>query len=360
MYSGAECLAQRDNTGQTRWQLRQTFSVSLRPAGVAQAAVANILAHRSELPWPSCSAPEGLGGFIQLVELNREDDTLRTGFARFAADGPTAVADGLCFVGDSYDDPPWALPELYAPPSGWPSGLPPPASLPWALRPSVAYRYSEDFDVASERQTILSRFDPETGDLYGSFDGIFYLNELTGYLHAYGFVTYIVNYESASAYNAIPIREAEMKMQLNDPLHPNCAGSFLGDNPDLPASCSGDATNRAWGCPPGSCGPGELAPVLVEGYFLIAELEQIYNTLLSQTLCNFFPGASYPDWETSGTCRSDAARWNPLDPDNGLPPGDWCATTNSEATPTCHDAWKSVSYAAFQAFPIREGTCTAR
>ncbi|HEX3593467.1 MAG TPA: hypothetical protein VHU80_00135, partial [Polyangiaceae bacterium] len=94
----------------------------------------------------------------------------------------------------------------------------------------------------------------------------------------------------------------------------------------------------------------------IQGYFLIAELEQIYT--LGQTLCFLFGGGSYPNWQTDShqDCRHDP-NFNPLDPVKGLPPGDWCSTTNGLASGDCHDAWQSVSYSTFQAFPIADGTC---
>lgn len=363
-YSAAECLAQRDNTFENHWQLRQTFSVSTTPPGIAQALVANVLVHRSELPWKDCAAASGTSGFIQLLDLDRMNDTARVGFAKYEADGPTAAAKGLCFVENTYDSD-WHLNELYTVPSAWPKGLPPPMPMPWHVKPALSSRYKNasgqyvDFDVESQRAELLAHFDQHSGDLYGKFDGLFYLDQEHGYVHGYAPLTYIVNYDDATSFTAIPIREAEMKMQVNDPKHPNCAGSFLGDNPNLPATCTGDATNRAWGCFPGNC--SGLAPTIIEGYFLVAELEQIYNSILLQTLCHLFPGAAgYAGWNMDATsCRSDATRWNPTDPINGLPPGDWCAATNSKASDTCHDAWKSVSYSTFQGFPIQPGTCAA-
>jgi hypothetical protein len=175
-------------------------------------------------------------------------------------------------------------------------------------------------------------------------------------MHGYSPITYIVNYDAADKYIIIPIRESELTQWMNDPAHPNCAGSLLGDNAALPADCSGDATNRLWGCPAGNCAADELAPTKVTGYFLIAELEQV--TSLNQTLCSLFPGAPYKDWPIvdNMTCRSNPA-WNPRDPVKGLPAGDWCAATNQPAQGDCHDAWQSVSYSTFQAFPVNDGTC---
>jgi hypothetical protein len=363
-YSGAECLAERDNTKEKRWQFRQTLSVSTNPPGVAVPLVANFLAQRSELAWPACNAPNGTSGFIQLIDIDRAHDTMRVGFARFVSDAKTALAQGLCFVEDTYDDPQWVLSAL-PPPTGWPVGLMPPMSLPFKVKPVTGVRYQDgagnfvDFDVKRDRDEILRRLDPKSGDLK-EYDGIFFFDEKKGYLHGYAPVTFILNYDSVAAYNAIPIRESEIKTQLNDPEYPNCAGAYLGDNPSLPSSCAGNATNRAWGCAPGACGDGALAQTTVEGYFLITELEQVYNGVLGQSLCYLFPGPDlYPGWNLSKSCRSDTARWDPTRPD-GIPPGDWCGKDNGVATDTCHDAWKSVSFSTFQAFPIQDGTCPAK
>jgi hypothetical protein len=364
-YSGAECLAERDNTGQKLWQFRQTLSVSTRPPGNAVSLIADNLASRSELKWPACGSPSGTSGFIQLMELDREHDTSRVGFARFEPDPASALKDGLCFVEDTYSDPKWGLGELYTP-EGWPAGLPAPMPQPWKVAVVNATRLRDatgkpvEFDVKRDRAALLSRFEPGKGDLDGKFNGVFSLDDTTGTVHGYAPVAFIVLYDDRAHYDAIPIRETEIRTQLNDPAHPNCAGSLLGDNPALPNACTGNSTNRLWGCSPGNCADGVLGQTIVEGYFLVAELEQIYNSVLGQTLCFSFPGPDgYQGWKLDKSCRSGAG-WNPKDPIHGLPPGDWCAATNGPATPQCHDAWKSISYSTFQAFPIRAGTCAAK
>jgi hypothetical protein len=358
-YSGAECLAQRDNTEQDRWQFRQTLSVSQKPAGLVAPGIPAVLARRSELPSSACGAPTGTSGFIQLIDFDRDLDTSRVGFAKFETDLLTAASSGLCFVEEtSYTNPTYALPELYVP-DGWPAGLPPPMPMPWNVVSVTAARVPQDFDLARDRAEILARFAPG-GALDGKANGIFYLDETTGYMHGYSPVTYIVNYDTASQYIVVPIRESEIKQWLNDPKHPNCAGVLLGDNPALPDSCVGDGTNRAWGCPEGTCAPDEFASTRVDGYFLLAELEQVFT--LGQTLCSLFAGSGgYPDWTIPAdarNCRGDP-KWNPREPVTGLPRGDWCSTTNGPADDGCHDALQSISYATFQAFPIRDGSCSA-
>lgn len=105
----------------------------------------------------------------------------------------------------------------------------------------------------------------------------------------------------------------------------------------------------------------ERGPTTVEGYFLVTELEQIHNGLLDRSLCYVFPGPDlYPGWTLTNSCRSDTAHWDVKNPPTGVPPGDWCAATNTKAHDQCHDAWKSVSSATFQAFPIQEATCAAK
>lgn len=365
-YSGAECFAQRDNTGADHWQLRQTQSISTAPPGNGDALIGGILLQRSELHSPACGASDGVGGFIQLVDLDTVKNVALTGFAAFVKEQSDALAQGLCFVEDTYDDPAVRIPELYAPPPGWPKGLPAPQPLPWKVGPVRAARYTDDFDLKADREKILERLNPDGGDLASQgFDGIFFLDETKGYMHGYSPRGYVVTYDDATSYNAIPIREAEITSQINDPEHPNCSGVYGAG--DLPTSCTTSVAAPAWSCAPGDCGQGVLGPTKVEGYFLIAEAEQVHVRVLKQTLCyrsplpNHYPAPWALEADANGeyACRNDP-RWNPKDSVNGIPPGDWCATTNSPANGDCHDAWKSVSYSAFQAFPIQiDKTCPA-
>jgi hypothetical protein len=308
----------------------------------------------SGLKSAACGTPDAVSGFIQLIDFDHAGGTSRVGFARFAPELQIAAKEGLCFVEGIYDDPDRGL-GAFPTPAGWPPGLPTPMPLPWSIKVVTSIRLAQDFDLASSRTEILARF-AEGGDLFGKVSGVFYFDEATGYMHGFSPLVYILNYQDEKTYNAIPLREAELKQRLNDPAHPNCAGSFLGDNELLPDDCKGSSTKRLWGCPKGTCSGEEIAPTSVRGYFLLTELEQIYNPVLDQTLCNAIPGGKYPGWTTVKTCRSDK-QWNPADPERGLPPGDWCAATNSKADARCHDAWQSVSYATFQAFPIRDGVC---
>jgi len=355
--SGAECLAMIDNTGQARRTYRQTLSISTAPPGFAISQIGDILVKASGLQSDSCGTPDAVSGFIQLIDFDHAAGTSRVGFAKFAPPLAAAAAEGLCFVEGPYDDRERHLSALPAP-ANWPPGLPLPMPLPWNVKVVTSIRLDRDFDLAAERTQILARF-AEGGDLAGKFNGVFYFDEATGYMHGFSPLVYILNYsDKGDWYNAIPLREAEIKQRLNDPQHPNCSGAFQGDNPDLPATCLGSATNRLWGCVKGTCAKDELAPTSVKGYFLLTELEQVYHPILGQTLCNAIPGTGYPGWTTVQTCRSDP-KWNPADPERGLPPGDWCAATNTKADAKCHDAWQSVSYSTFQAFKIRDGVCPA-
>ena len=200
-HSGAECLAQRDNTGQKHWQFRQTLSVSTEPPGTAVASIANVLVTASDLPWPACSSSTGTSGFIQLIDIDTEHDTARFGFATYVTDVPAAVRDGLCMVEDSYADVPESvLPAIAGRPDGWPDGMPLPLRLPFAVKPTLGVRYKDqasgalrDFDLATERADILKRLDKDTGDLK-EYDGIYFLDEARGYLHGYSPLAFISNY----------------------------------------------------------------------------------------------------------------------------------------------------------------------
>src|SRR6185436_15876363 len=145
------CLAQRENTGKDHWQLRQTQSISTKPPGYANALVADILVGRSQLRSAACKTGTGTSGFIQLVDLDTANNIALTGFAAFVLDQSDALAQGLCFVEDTYRDPAWQIDKLYDPPAGWPKGLPAPQPLPWNIKPVRAKSLEEDFDVKTQR-----------------------------------------------------------------------------------------------------------------------------------------------------------------------------------------------------------------
>jgi len=67
--------------------------------------------------------------------------------------------------------------------------------------------------------------------------------------------------------------------------------------------------------------------------------------------------------DTEKRCRKaknadGSAKWNPSDPVNGIPHGDWCAKTNSAATADCHDAYQRKSFHAFQAYTVKSDHCS--
>lgn len=373
-YSGPECLAQFDNTNQDRWQLRQVWSQNTLPIGNTPTGfktLADTLAWRSQLNWPACNMNStDLGTFIQLVDFDLKAGVGRVGFAKWApgSDLTNEIGQGLCMVEDVYDDTA-AHPGL---PSGahlaanmtiganWPSGLPAPMMLPFNGAPIKAKQILTDFDYAKDRSAILAKFAQGGEYQTAGYTGIFYLNTSTGYLHGFGPVAYIVVYDTATQVNFIPIREGEITAQINDHAHPNCVGVYRGDALDPSSGCKGDTTNPAWGCPNGECPVGQ-GPNVTKGYFLITELEQVYNGLLSQTICHI--DASKANAYGTDTTAVHACRewpgWDPTKADNaGLPKGDWCAETNGPATDTCHDAFRNVSYASFQGFRIQANTCT--
>lgn len=364
-YSGPECLAQFDNTGQDRWQLRQTWSVSELPLGnsVANLNLANVLVFRSQLTWPACNMNAGdLGTFIQLVDFDLTKNVGRVGFAKFApgTELSTDLSQGLCMVQGTYDDPQWVLPANMPMGQGWPAGLPPPMLLPYTFGPTQAKGLDADFDYAAHRTEILAKFAPGGEYQAAGFTGLFYLDRKNGRLHGFAPVAYVVVYDTATSLNVLPIRESEITAQINDPAHPNCVGVYRGDALDPASGCKGDLQkgNPAWGCPNNECPPMQ-APNVTKGYFLITELEQVHNSLLSQTICNedaSIANGYGTDPAPATGCRQ-WAKWNPADPVNGLPMGDWCAETNSKATPTCHNAFRSISYAAFQGFRIQPNAC---
>jgi hypothetical protein len=384
---GSECLATQDNTGRDHIQLRQQWIHSTMPDGNAAGLVYAVLAGRSELPWKACNQTGaiGSGGYIELMDFflggaDKSQHYATTGFARFVP-GPTAIGDpaftpavvqtGFCYgIEDYAGDPAYRLaPDQVGDGAGFPLGLQRPMSLqagPWKVGPTKSKRLDADFDLTSgsTRSDLLAQLDP-TGE-YGSagFDGVFYYDEATGTAHGYSPLSWVVIYDAMGTMNtAVPIREAETRNRFNDPAHPNCMGAYLTDNLD-PATClpGQDPNDPGWGggdcsATTGSteCQPGQ-APASTSGYYLISELEQVYSPDLQNTLCVTYPGTdpatARPRMEGEGfydpqTSSCMTAKWNPADPMNGLPRGDWCAATNSPATASCHDAWRGISFHVF-------------
>lgn len=380
---GAECLATQDNTGRDHIQLRQQWIRATAPAGNAQPLIYQILAGRSQLPWPACNqtGPIGSGGYIELMDLYlRGTDKSRhyatIGFSTYVAPppagvAPAVVADGFCFGSETYTgDSAYRLgPDEVGDGAGFPAGLPHPMSLaekPWNVGPTTAKRLDNDFDLASTatRTDLIAKLAP-AGD-YGSagFGGVFYYDGATGTVHGFAPLSWVAVYDAAgSTHIAVPIREVETKSRFNDSTSPNCVGAYRADALD-PTTCQAgqDPLNPAWGggdCTVttghAACNPGEL-PAATTGYFLIAELEQIFAPDLQTTLCVSYPGndpsthlprVAGDGFYDSATLSCKTAKWNPADPVNGLPSGDWCAKTNAPATDDCHDAWRSRTFHAF-------------
>jgi hypothetical protein len=336
------------------------------------------------------TGPIGSGGYIELLDLFLGGTDTAThyatiGFSPFVpgpstADNPSfvpsVVDEGFCYGREDYaGDAAYRLPtNMVGDGADYPVGLPHPMSLvagPWKVGPTRAKRVNADFDltVGTIRQNLLAQLDA-TGE-YGSagFGGVFYYDDATGTAHTFSALSWTVIYDATGATHlAIPMREVETVTRFNDPAHPNCVGAFHPDVLD-PTTCqaSQDPLNSPWGggdCTAttgsASCGAGESAAT-TKGYFLISELEQIYAPELHNTLCVTYPGTdpvtSMPRVESEGfydvatsSCRT--AKWNPSDPVNGLPHGDWCAATNSPATADCHDALRGISFHAFSGAKI--------
>jgi hypothetical protein len=383
---GDECMAQRDNSvgKETRIQYRQTWGRPVSPIGLTNTAVYNILRTGASLPNPTCY-DSGTSGWIQLLDtdLSDPDDitkhTTRTGYANWVSDYGAAKANGLCMIEATYIDPLTALTADDMSPMGgwgnvppWPQGLPAPMPMPWNVRPTMLRRVIEDFTVADDRIRLLGDAERE------GVDGFFYLDENTGYNHSYVVQSWTVVYVAADNYAATPIREIETVMRPNDPQERSCIGSFRGDDlrPDACDSTQAtQPTNPQWGCPADepisgpislSCEAGQ-GPANIKGYFLITELEQVRSTTLDQTYCVLYPGRTPAEADGFAvvdpafdarlvTCRQ-SDKWDPKEPVEGLPSGDWCAATNSPATPECHDAFRVENWQTFQGFPIRDQTC---
>jgi hypothetical protein len=340
---GAECLAVRDNRQQDRYQFRQVWSRSVTPPGSASVPIYGVLVQRQQLPHPECNMASGVSGYILLLDWDRSDPditkhTVRTGFADFVRpeDMQDVLQNGMCFAEFMYSAPEYGLPEPG-----------------WEVKPVLARRRATDFTVEEVRGTV-----PEG-------EGVVYMDEEKGIAHGYSPLAYVVIFDLVNQLIAIPIRDVETRNLYNAPDNPNCQGVYRADKLDVNNQCaSADPENAAWGCVDDAC-PGE-GPNVTQGHFRIVDIEKVFNKTLNSTLCVTYMGqpeavalgwANPSDTNWGNRC-SKSPLWNPDDPVNGLPMGDWCSATNSEATRECHDSWRSVSYSAMQAFPVRDGACT--
>jgi hypothetical protein len=382
-------VATQDNTGKTHIQMRQQWIRAITPKGNTVPLVYGVLSGRTQLPWAMCNQTGALGsgGYIQIIDFflggtDKSKHYSTVGYTKFVP-GPATPGDktftptdvltnGFCFGTQTQMGGPAANGQDYGltadevgTGADFPPGLPKPMYLKgnaagWPVGPTKAKRLEADFDVCTARKDLLAKLDP-AGE-YGAqgFGGVFYFDDATGSSHGFGRLGWVVVYDGTGATHiTIPIREVETRSKFNNKDAPNCVGTYLANAID-PTTCQAgtDPTQPAWGggdcgatLGKAACGPGE-APASTTGYFLISELQQIYANDLQHTLCVTYPGQdSAGKYVVEGEGFYDAAtsscktpKWNPNDPVNGLPRGDWCAATNSPASEGCHDAWQSKSF----------------
>jgi hypothetical protein len=368
---GNECLAPRNNEGQDHMQIRAVWARSVAPKGNTTGTVYDILRLRSSLKWSECNMPNGQGGFMLLTDWDRSNpdkaqQTVRTGYATYfnppEVDAAQVKNDGLCMAE-------YTLPESFDPFGALNLGSRAaelaPLAFPWAIKPDVAKRVLTDFDS----KALYAQNPPAESQVF--------IDEEKGYIHGYAPLSWVTVLDSLTTGIAIPLRAFDIRSTFNDNKF-NCAGRFRADALSVDSSCDSPAqTNPQWGCkddaacPPagyeetGTHGAG-AGPNLVTGFFKIVDLERVFSAALGGTLCTTYPGVATAELIASGwaaqtttgrNCRA-ATKWNPeLPNDEGLPPGDWCSRTNAAASATCHDAWRSITYGAGQAFKVKAGTC---
>lgn len=422
MAPGAACLATRDNTGQKHVSMRQTWINATAPKGNVGGIVYTVLSGRTELPLPSgamamAGQPQcnmnggalGYGGYMQLSDLyfangangmaDYDNDYGMTGFATYvsSANVVSDLTNGFCYGTEDWqpdqDNKMYELgPNDMSPQTDfngnpWPTGLPAPmplkdangGELSWHVAPTKAKRLQMDFDLTdqSQRKDLIQKLS-SAGD-YGmkGFTGVYYYDATTGYQHSYGPLGWVIVYnQDGSTHIAIPARETEFKSYLNDPAHPNCMGQYgtvIDPSTGMPTVNKGNScTNPSNNTPPwgggnctastgkATCQPGE-GPFSSQLYFLITELEQVYSSDLTSTLCVSYPTqAALPaGFVNMGTHSCKGTSWNPSSADgSGLPKGDWCAATNSPATDKCHDAWRSTNFHTFAGANIKMDSST--
>ena len=423
MAPGAACLATRDNTNQKHVAMRQTWINATAPKGNVGGVVYAVLSGRTELPLsamsgmglPNCNMNAGVlgyGGYMQLTDLyfangmngampDYDNDYAFTGFSTFVSTSNVLsdLSNGFCFGTEDWK--PDAMNKKYElgpgdmspqtdfanPPNPWPAGLPPPMplkdangnELSWHVAPTKAKRLSADFNLATDRTMLIQKLS-SSGD-YGKagYTGVFYYDASTGYQHSYGPLGWVIVYSNdGSTHIAIPARESEFKSTANDPAHPNCIGQYgtvIDPMTGMPTVNTGNmCKNTSNATPPwgggnctattgnATCKPGE-GPFSSSLYFLTTELEQIYSSDLMSTLCVSYPtAASLPAGfydMTNHSCKGSS--WNPSKADgSGLPAGDWCAATNSPATATCHDAFRSTNFHTFAGANIKLDSATSQ
>jgi hypothetical protein len=371
--------------------MRQSWIRVMEPIGNTIALVYGALNAYTQLPEAECNAPNGTSGYMQISDMDLTDPdptkhTSTVGYATYVENVADTIANGACF--GTVSAPGWIqkapFPTATSPvtdfsldeasmsdSSKYPKGLRKPMAqktAPWTMGPSKAVRLTTDFNVATERAALLESLDE--GGSRAQYDGVFFFDEAKGEIHGYSPVSWQIFYDARSGTETkpsagflLPIREVELHFKTNNPAAPNCIGRYRSDFLTQAESCSNpEPATPPWG---GifNTKPGEGDAEIV-GYFLITELEQVYSKVLGSTLCVSYPTAAASIAAGFGTdadkrCRAPGpGKWDPSKADNaGLPMGNWCAATNSAATATCHDAWRSRSFHAFQGFKVKPTTC---
>ena len=386
---GAECMATRDNTDKRKIQIRQTWVYPTTPAGLAIPGIYGILNLYTQLP--ACNTPAGASGYIRVMETDLDTNISRVGWSKFvpAAGVDDVLQNGFCMLqseGDGWSDPEFSLPQsaIYNNPN-YPPGLPQPAGQPWKVRPTKARRVMEDFSLertgpngalsatnrenltaagqAKRRELLLKTTEQENVD--DEITGFFYMNEEEGTVHGFATIAWQVLYNlgaNGASYFVVPIHEPETFQRYTNAQQRNCVGIYRAGQEEG-INCAGtnaaqDPAGQAWSGVDDNVGTGDA---WTKGYFLIAELEQIYVSTLASTLCYSYPGEiDMTEWSSATaekkSCRQ-TGKWDGTKPATNMPRGDWCSETNGPATADCADAWLTIAYHAFAGANIREGTC---
>jgi hypothetical protein len=381
--AGSECMANIDNTGASRVQFRQTWSRVISPPGLTEQNVYSILKGRSQLKLDQCYST-GRGGYIQITSWDKSNSdpalqTFTTGYASYSGeraggvqDTASVVRDGLCFLEWNYTfhgpatvNAPISITRWQDAESVTRTGGS--MAQPWHITPVVAKRVTADFDAATLRGTV------PVGEARN------YVDEATGYMHSYSPLSYVTLLDNGLGGTATPIREVEIVSKFNDGNF-NCTGRFRADKMDPAANCDTglDQSNPQWGCLDDAAGPPRpnmgtatgagAGASYSAGYYLIVDLERIWSTSLGATLCVVYQGSNkaiadgWAKAESEGgwglNCRG-SPNWDPdAANDAGLPRGDWCSRTNGPSDDECHDAYRSLSYSAAQAFKVKEASRT--
>ncbi len=334
---GAECLASRDNRGKDRVQMRTMWTRTILPSANSDDITYAFLFNKTALDLDQCNMI-GASGYIQMFDWDRSssdisEHTARVGYAAFAPDALAALEDGLCFLDFMYSDPE----------HGWTEEV--------HVKPSLARRVGTDFDATAA----------SFRDMYKDGDeGVFFFDDNTGDVHGYAPRAFLVIYESENDLFVVPAREAEIKGRFNDPQVLNCQGQYLAAELDPDASCqAASQVEPPFGCVGDRCERGR-GEVTTTAYFLIEELERVYVSLLSTTLCVSYMGQQraidegWADPAGWGLNCSGSPRWQAGE----RPRGDWCSVTNAPATDDCADAWRSESTSVAAGSNIRDDTCT--